>query len=161
MEWLKAKTFEDFKQLGTFKSVRQQIKTDLGTKLELKVRGWEDLWEAVKNVQELSSSTLKTLTYDSSDIDTENNDNVIEDNVGESSLYFKSESARMIYALVELDEKYRLRELGIDISYYRDVEKAKKWRNKVAKIIHPDFCKHPKANLAMNILTDVFNNMVR
>lgn len=160
MEWLKAKTFEDFKQLGTFKLVREQIKTDLGTKLELKVRGWDDLWEAVQNIQKLSSSTLETLTSDSSDINAELN-SINEDNVDESSLYFKSESARIIYALVELDEKYRLKELGVDRTHYRDVEKAKKWRNKIAKLIHPDYCQHPKATLAMNLLTDLFNNMVR
>ncbi|MBD2269507.1 hypothetical protein H6F62_12210 [Anabaena sp. FACHB-1391] len=160
MEWLNAKTFEEFKNLGTFNAVRQQIKTDLGTKLELKVRGWKDLWEAVQNVQKLSSSTFKIINSDISDINSEINIET-EDNVDDSSLYFKSESARIIYALVELDERYRLNELGVDITHYRNAEKAKKWRNKIAKLIHPDYCQHPKATLAMNILTDVFSNMVR
>lgn len=159
MKWLNAKTFEEFKQLGTFKSVREQIKTDLGTKLELKVRSWNDLWKAVQNIQKLSSSILNNLT---SNLDVElNSESEDNNNVDESSLYFKSESARIIYALVELDEKYRLKELGVDRTHYRDIEKAKKWRNKIAKLIHPDYCQHPKATLAMNILTNLFNNMVR
>ena len=79
----------------------------------------------------------------------------------EDSVYFKSEAARIIYALVKLDGEPRLKELKIDRSYYRDGEKAKKWRNEIAKLIHPDRCNHQQSAVATHKLTELFSNMVR
>ncbi len=140
MDWFQAKTVKELKTFGSFKEVRQKIDNQLGGKLVLKVRGWEDLLKAAKILQSLlpaeEQDTSKT-----------------------SSLYFKSESARIIYALVQLDGEQRLKELGVDKSFVREPEKAKKWRNNFAKLIHPDVCKHPEAADASTQLTKLYEKM--
>ena len=99
---------------------------------------------------EISSQTTKALK--------------VNDNQGEVSDvnidYFKSESHRIIYALVELGEGYRVKELDVDISHYKDAAKAKQWRNNIAKLIHPDHCDHPKAGLAIQELNKMFIGMI-
>ena len=150
MKWLQARTLEDLKAFGSFKEVRQSVKNTLGETLSLKVCSWKELWEAVQRIQSLICDKSIQSTQ-------EHNGTSSSD---KASLYFTSEAARIIYALVELDEEYRLRELGVDRSYYRDSDKAKRWRNELVKIIHPDKCKHPKAPLAISKLTELFENMI-
>lgn len=149
MKWLQARTLEELKTCGSFSEVRQRVKNSLGERLGLKARSWKELLEAVQSFQRLVCDQSGQLTreYDR------------KSSLDEASLYFKSEAVRIIYALVELDGEQRLRELGVDKSYYRDLGKAKKWRNKLAKVIHPDACKHAKAALATNKLTEIFQNM--
>lgn len=149
MKWLKVKTLEDFKKLGSYKDLRQEIQNNLSERIELKARGWEELWEAVQAIQKLSSNNFK-----------ESQESKVINTTDDNLLYFKSKADKIIYALVELDEEYRLKALGVDRSHYRDSNKAKQWRNELAKIIHPDLCIHPKAALAINKLTELFENMV-
>jgi hypothetical protein len=160
MKWLQAKTIEDLKGLGSYHQVRQTIHSWLGKNLTFKANGWEDLLKAVKRIQSLPGEELVQPMSDYSVQPTEDSNYGETVSSDETTLYFKSEAARIIYALVELDEEYRLKELGIDKSYYGDSDKAKKWRNKLAKIIHPDQCKHPKAALATTQLTQLYKNMV-
>jgi hypothetical protein len=150
MKWLQAKTIEELQSYGSFKDVRQRIQDSLGKRFSLKARSWQELLEAMQRLQSLVNDSSIQLTQ-------ENQAAVRSD---EYSLYFNSEESRLIYALIELDGEQRLKELGVNKSYYRDVNKAKKWRNELAKIIHPDVCKHPKAALAINKLTELFENMV-
>lgn len=72
---------------------------------------------------------------------------------------FVSESARLIFALVELDGECRQRILGLTSAHYRDAELAKQWRNRVAMQIHPDVCDHPRAHEAANELAVMFKEM--
>lgn len=74
-------------------------------------------------------------------------------------MYFKSEADRIIYALLKLDGEQRLKELGVDRSHTKDLQKAKKWRNDLAKIIHPDICNHPEAAEASGKLTKLYEQM--
>lgn len=76
-------------------------------------------------------------------------------------MYFKSEVDRIIYALLRLDGEQRLRELGVNKSHTRDLEKAKSWRNKLAKLIHPDVCKHPESVEASTELTNLYEQMTK
>ena len=46
-------------------------------------------------------------------------------------LYFKSEEAKLIFGLAELEGKAQLDLLGIDQSYYFNRQKAKQWKIKV------------------------------
>jgi hypothetical protein len=152
MRWLKVKTLEELKTIGSFKEVRQDIRNTLGNTLSLKARSWQNLWESIQSVQNLISEQLGQQNQENTTTNISISD--------EGSLYFKSEASRIIYALVELDQKYRLKELRVNQSYYQDADKAKQWRNELAKIIHPDICKHPKAALATSKLTELFENMV-
>lgn len=150
MKCFQIKTLDELKSYGSFDEVRQSIKSSFGSKVILKARSWAELLEAIKQIQILVGDKSIKASYE--------NNLVIESD--ESSLYFKSEAARIIYSLIELDGESRLKELKITRSHYRDLEKAKKWRNKLAMIIHPDKCNHPNAALATNKLNEMFENMV-
>jgi bifunctional DNA-binding transcriptional regulator/antitoxin component of YhaV-PrlF toxin-antitoxin module len=140
MSWIQSTTLKELQSFGSFKDVRNTIQDYLGERLKLKARGWKNLLEVVEHIRSLTIPSESISTGD--------------------SLYFKSEAARIIYALVKLDGEQRLRELKIDRSYYRDSEKAKKWRNEIAKLIHPDRCNHPQSAVATNKLSEIFNSMI-
>lgn len=150
MEWLEVENLEELKQLGSYQDLRCQIKNSLGEKIYFTANGWSDLWEVVQSIRKFSERLPKKVQ--------ESNISNISD---ESPKYFKSEADRIIYALVRLDGEERLRELGVDRSYTRDLEKAKRWRNCLAKIIHPDVCKHPDAAEASTKLTKLYEQMTR
>lgn len=149
MKWLQAKTLDDLKACGSFNELRQQIKESLGEKLSLKFGSWEDMFCAVQELRDFVTKACGTIS--------ENNDESKETDT--NSLYFQSDAARIIYALLELDGEQRLKELGIDKSYTKDLEKAKSWRNNIAKVIHPDVCKHPNASEASIKLTKLYERM--
>ena len=150
MNWIQSKTLKELQACGSFKDVRRNIQSCLGERLTLKARGWKDLLTVVEHLRGFTSCQPSHSLNSPEEID----------NSTEASLYFKSEAARIIYALLKLDGEPRLRELGIDRSHYRDLGKAKKWRNEVAKLIHPDVCKHPQSTLATNKLTELFGNII-
>lgn len=77
-----------------------------------------------------------------------------------ASGYFVSEPARLIYALVELEGECRQRALGLTQAHYGDSELAKQWRKRIAMQIHPDVCRHPKADAATDELTKMFEEMM-
>ena len=77
-----------------------------------------------------------------------------------STSYFVSEAARIIYALVELDGENQQRALALTPAHYRDADRAKDWYRSISKIVHPDLCRHPKAEEAMGQLDRIYRRMV-
>ena len=149
MEWLQAKTLEDLKACGSFNELRQQIKGSIGEKISLKFGSWEDLFCAIQELKDFIAKVNGITSQSNGELEV----------ISQTSLYFQSDAARIIYALLELDGEQRLKELGIDKSYTKDLEKAKNWRNSVAKIIHPDVCKHPNASEASIKLTKLYEQV--
>ena len=74
--------------------------------------------------------------------------------------YFYSEIDRYIFAFTQLDGKNRQKILGINRLHYGNSEMAKKWKKEMAKKIHPDICKHPKAKEAWDIMNEIYSEMV-
>ncbi len=136
MKWLQVKTLEELKILGNFKTVRAEIQGVLGKSLKLKVNSWKRLLEAINTLQRFAGKVT-------------------------GEIYFKSEAARIIYTLLELDGDIRLEKLKAYKSHYLDKDKAKKWRDNLMKIIHPDNCDHPNANIAANKLTELYKEMIK
>ena len=68
----------------------------------------------------------------------------------ENNLYFKDETSKYIFFLVELRGKPQLDFLGIDPGHYSNKEKARNWYNKIKNIINNS--EHPKANEAVKSL---------
>lgn len=149
MKWLYVETIEELKKCGSFKEIRQEIKESLGEKVSIKFDSWENLLNAIQE--------LRQFIFKANNIIFQNNTELLE--MSKTSLYFQSDAARIIYALLELDGEQRLRELGVIKSYTKDLEKAKNWRNNIAKKIHPDICKHPKASEASIKLTKIYEQM--
>jgi len=82
-------------------------------------------------------------------------------NKDNEDLYFKSQAHRYIFALVELDGESRQRVLDINDELYHDKEKAKKWRDNIVKLIHPDSCKIEDMENAMAKLNYLYSRMIK
>jgi hypothetical protein len=84
----------------------------------------------------------------------------IKDIVNPSTDYFNSKVDKYIFALTELDGKNRQRILGITSLHYKNKEFANKWKKEVALLLHPDKCNHPKAKEALEIMNNIYSEMV-
>lgn len=78
----------------------------------------------------------------------------------ESDKYFKSKQHRYIFTLTELDGENRAKILEITKELYHDKDKAKIWRDKIIKLIHPDICTIEGAEKAMAKLNELYSRMV-
>jgi hypothetical protein len=149
MKWLCVETIEELKKYGCFKEIRQEIKENLGEKISIKSVSWGDLLDAIQELRQFTFKANNIIFQSKSELS----------ETSKTSLYFQSDAARIIYALLELDGEQRLRELGVNKSYTKDLEKAKNWRNNIAKKIHPDVCEHPNASEASIKLTKIYEQM--
>ena len=70
-------------------------------------------------------------------------------------------NSKYIFYLVELNGKLQLDFLGISFEHYKNKKVADKWHKEIAKIIHPDRCKHPKATEAMKALENLYKGMIK
>lgn len=147
--WLQADSLEELKACGSFRELRQSIKEYLGNKIKLSFRGWQELYSVLETLKSLVSSESNSQVQTQAD----------NSELTSESLYFKSEIDQIIYALVELDGKHRLKQLGLDKSYVVNPKKSKEWRNYIAKKIHPDICQHPKAADASIKLVELYKEM--
>ena len=77
----------------------------------------------------------------------------------EKDLYFKDETSKYIFFLVELEGKIQLDFLGVNPSHYSNKEKAKDWYNKIKKIIQKSG--HSKADEAMASLEKLYKWMIK
>ena len=73
------------------------------------------------------------------------------------NLYFKDETSKYIFFLVELEGKVQLDFLGIDPSHYANKTKAKNQYNKIKNIIEKS--EHSKVNEAMKSLEKLYKGM--
>ena len=75
------------------------------------------------------------------------------------NLYFKNETSKYIFVLVELEGKIQLDFLGIDPSHYSNKEKAKNWYNKIKNIIEKS--EHSKVDEAIASLEKLYKGMAK
>lgn len=74
--------------------------------------------------------------------------------------YFSSEACEYLFYLLELDGEVRMTKLGITRTLFMKKEAAKKWYRQIAKLIHPDHCTHPNATRGMDVLNDLYTQMI-
>lgn len=149
MEWLQATTLQELKKYGKFREILRQVKDCFGNQVTVKAKSWNDLFSAIQELNKFLNKAQEKSSQKVTQLKEPNS----------TSLYFHSEVARIIYALIRLDGEQRLRELGISKAHTKDMEKAKNWRNNIAKKIHPDVCQHPEAAEASTKLTELYNQM--
>lgn len=73
--------------------------------------------------------------------------------------YFVSEEAFLIFVLLHIDGENRAKLLGIKEEMYESLIEAKKWRNKLVKLLHSDRCKHLSADEATSKVNEIFSRM--
>lgn len=142
MTWIQSNSVEDLKKLGAFKDVKQMIKSSSSGLIEIKARGWNDLYKKVARLQEVLNSLGVGITST------------------DNESLFTSKASEYIFYLLELDGETRLKKLKVTKSHYSNKEKAKKWRNDIAKVIHSDKCHHPRADEATSKLIELYEGMV-
>ena len=150
---IKAETVEDLKEMGKMLEIKYKIQEKLGNRIKIRSRSWEELFSATQQLKQLLQLQLsKTVSDDQLNLQSKN-DNDIE--------YFKTRTDEIIYALVELNGKQRKQKLNITSFCYNNPQYAKKWRNDIVKLIHPDKTKHPMAEKAMTLLQELYEGMVK
>lgn len=141
---LSAKSEDELKQMGTLKELRSELLSIVGNDIKVRADSWKHLYESVVAVSKLVEKCSGVNI-------SQNNDD----------LYFKSEAEKYIFYLLELDGEMRQRKLKINKMHYSNLQIAEKWRNAIAKKIHPDNCKHIKAELAMSELNKLYQEMIK
>ena len=146
----------------TFVSLKTEHKTLAAAKAfhKLKASSWAALVEKLNNPP--TAPSIKTLQARIAELEAENNNlkqQLITAQNTESD-YFVSPTAEIVYSIIKLDGEQRLKALGVNGSHFKDVAKAKKWRNDLAAKVHPDKCVHPQATIAMDEITALYKNMV-
>ncbi len=162
MDWIHVLTVDELKKLGKFKEVKEQIKTDVGTTIKISGRGWKDLYQSIQSFKEIISKLQLSdmpIAHESkgepqlviTDEETEKN----------TTEYFSTKACEYIFYLVELDGKLRMDKLGITPALFSNKKTAKRWRDHISKVIHPDHCQHQRASEAMAELNQLYNQMTR
>ncbi len=150
MRWINVKDVNELKSLGKFTQVKQEIKKDVGDNIKITGRGWNDLYKNITKFSNLIEEIYQSDLNKSKDIQQTSN----------TFDYFTSKSNEYIFYLTELDGDIRMKKLGITKSLFTNKNKAKAWRDKISKEIHPDINNHPKSSLAMAKLNEMYSSMV-
>lgn len=78
--------------------------------------------------------------------------------MGNQNLYFKSEAAKYMFALTEVNGKVQLNLLGIDYKHYRNEKLAKNWYEYIKQIIENS--EYTDLIDAMGILETLYKGMI-
>ena len=142
MEFFNANSLSELKTYGNFRDLKEKTKAILGENIKIKAKSWVELFESIQDIRKVTN-LIKIESFSKED------------------LFFKGNTEKLIFYLVELDGKTRLDKLGITLLHYTNKKIAKKWKNSVSKQIHPDVCNNPLASDAMNELINIYEEMVR
>ena len=147
VNWSQIKDIDTLKQLGSFRKVKENLSKEL--QMCITARSWEKLFEKLKIFQDVFAKTSSNVTQPSYSEDFD------------SDLpYFRSETDRAIFILVETDGRCRQRLLNVTPTHYGDPELAKQWMRSLAKLVHPDITNHFKAKEAMSNLDEMYGEMI-
>ena len=156
---MNASSIEELKKLGKFKEVREKIKQDIDADKMIKIsgRGWKELYQSIQKFKE----TISKLQGQDSSVVNHPKEMIPLNKQWTTNTkdYFTTQDCEYIFYLVELDGKLRMDKLGITPTLFANKKAAKQWRDKISKAIHPDYCRHEKANEAMAQLNALYHQM--
>lgn len=167
MEWLKVNSVEELKKMGNLKTVRSVIKKDLENyfknmnskdkniveMIKVSSNNWNGIYDKIKALNSFINYHLEGEAV------SDRKNNIVKSQGGNLD-YFKSKEEELIFYLLELDGEKRNKKLNITKSCYYNKKDAKKWRNNIAKYLHPDKLSHPKAERATAKLNQLYFEMV-
>ena len=145
MNWLYVESLEELKSLGKFRDVCKKIKEDVGENIKVTGRSWADLYKNIVSFREI----IEKISKDNKHHEKENTEE-----------YFISKIDEYIFYLLELEGELRMKKLGINKSHFTNKKKAKQWRDKISKEIHPDKSDHEKSEEAMAKLNSIYEAMI-
>ncbi|MEG1003048.1 hypothetical protein [Clostridium sp.] len=166
MKWINVTSVSELKKFKTLKNARISINKDVndffkkkGCKdkningmIKINSNSWQGLYDKIVIFREL----LKEFDIDESEI----SEIEVKEISRSKSKYFSSEECEYIFYLLELDGKERGDKLKITRDCYFDKKVAKKWRDNIAKKLHPDKCSHKEAANAISKLNQLYEDMI-
>ncbi|MDM8558934.1 hypothetical protein [Candidatus Parabeggiatoa sp. HSG14] len=138
MKWYECNSINQLKELGSFREVKKIINTDFEGKFVLKSRGWSNLLEKINFLSNIFGKSNNKVWHDG----------------------FISETEKYLFCLLELDGKNRQRILGVNGLHYKNTEIAKRWKRKIIQKIHTDKCSDSRAPAAMQVLEEMYQEMI-
>ncbi|MEN0064396.1 MAG: J domain-containing protein [Myxococcota bacterium] len=129
-------TIEELKRFGRFREVKQELQARLGAGVTVRARSWQKLLNTIRQVAAGCTPRPR------------------------EGHYFVSEATKAIFALLELHGDAQFSLLDITVRHFGDVALAKAWRDRLAKLVHPDRCTHPAATRAMAEVSAIYEAMV-
>ena len=144
MDFLGANSVEELKKCGKLADLRKEIIDALGDNISVKSKSWADFYSSLAALQKLAVHAAGAAGKKPP-----------------KDLYFRGEAEKYIFYLLELDGKERLDKLAVSRLHYAKKDIAEKWKNKIAKAIHPDVCKHPLAEKATAQLNGMYQEMIK
>lgn len=167
MDWINVKSVDDLRNFKTLKNARIEINKDIkeffkkkkckdkniNEMIKITSNSWKGLFDKIVVFREF----LNEFTVSKNEISTIETKEI---NEGESSKYFICDEYEYIFYLLELDGKERANKLKITRECYSDKKVAKKWRDNIAKKLHPDKCKHEDAACAVAKLNQLYEDMI-
>ncbi|NFG61351.1 hypothetical protein [Clostridium sp. CMCC3677] len=164
MEWLNCETKEKIlkEKYGSLDKLRKAIKKDCRQLLlqynssdknviEM-FRITSGSWKGIIDKISIFKEVIKKLNMDVNKVEKDEREE-------SSETFFKSEQARLIFYLLEIDGVKRAKALNITKTQYSNKKLAKKWRDNIAKKIHPDICNVKGANKAISKLNQLYEEM--
>ncbi|MCT7973984.1 hypothetical protein [Laspinema olomoucense] len=142
--WSQIKDLDSLKKIGSFQEVKKMLSQDI--QIKITAASWEILLSKIRALQ-------KKFNPDKFAVST------IEDS-NSSLSYFRSETEKAIFILVETDGRCRQKLLNITPTHYGDPKLARQWMKNLAKLVHPDITNHPKAKEAMSNLDQIYKEML-
>lgn len=170
MEWLNVSSVEELKKLGKLKPVITLIKKDteklfkdkeskdknIVSMLSIKSNSWVGLYQKIVALREVICYLNNNVMKLSKELGEEKREFLKNNDFD----YFTSKEAEYIFYLLELDGKQRADKLKITMNCYSNKNKAKVWRDSIAKVIHPDKCKDERAHDAICKLQQLYEDMI-
>ncbi|MGL4497612.1 MAG: hypothetical protein ACRCU2_01000 [Planktothrix sp.] len=144
--WSQIKDLNSLKELGSFREVKEMLSKEI--QMKITAGSWKILLSKIRAFQ-------KVFNHDNFEIST-----VEESNSNSSLSYFRSETDKAIFILVETDGRCRQKLLNISPTHYGDPKLARQWMRNLAKLVHPDITNHPKAKEAMSNLDQIYKEML-
>lgn len=162
-EWIYIDEVDELSKIGNFNYVRNLIKKDLE---EFRVMNFEyeiDMMKILNITSNSREGLVKKIRILRSFIKSQSKESIVQSSyVLDDNHYFKSSSHEIIYYLLELDGKERMKKLDVAEAYYYDKEMAKIWYHELAKKIHPDRVSNLDTDIAtkaMSALTAIYDRM--
>ncbi len=155
LDWFSVTSVEELKVLGKFNEVRARIKDDGGKHIHISGRSWIDLLKSIEGFKQ-TLEKLNVISCQTVEVNIVNESSLVQSD----REYFTNLANEYIFYLTQLDGELRMNKLGITSIHFSDKRKAKSWRDKISKTIHPDVCHHVHASEAMSQLNDLYNQMI-
>lgn len=148
----KVNTIEELKSLGTLKAVQDAYKEAVAPfGMKGKTNSWANMLASINEARELVEKLAELTGYEPKKAEPQQ--------PAFDDPYFKSESAKIIYALLNMSGEQRTSVLGINERLYENNAEARHWYTRICKLVHPDNCNHPYATRAFAEASRIYNRM--